>query len=111
MERWLKASAAVEAAPVVDEKKVTDRVTAVKAEMARAWDATPDREEMLKHVEEWLAYGDAPAEVKGCMLREELYPLIVEVYAEKHPEDFAKAEEGVVNMGPYRTPGELEEPK
>jgi hypothetical protein len=111
MERWLKASA-VEAAPVADEKKAEDRVTAIKAEMAKAWDDVPTRDAMLKHVEAWLAYGGAPEGVKGCMLREELYPLLVEVYQEKHPEDFPKAEEvAVVGAGPYRTPGELEEPK
>jgi hypothetical protein len=108
MERWLKASA-VEAVPV-DEKKTTDRATAVKAEMARVWDAKATRDDMLKHAEAWLAYGGAPAAVKGCMLREELHALLVEVYQEKHPEDFEKKAEPVVDMGPYRTPGELEEP-
>jgi hypothetical protein len=111
MDRWLKASA-VEAAPVVDEKKIEDRATAIKAEMSRAWDSIGTRDDMLKHVEEWLAYGAAPEGVKGCMLREELHPLLVEVYQEKHPEDFPKAEEvAVVGAGPYRMPGELEEPK
>jgi hypothetical protein len=110
MERWLKTSAAVEAAPV-EPQKAADRATAVKAEMAKVWDATATREDMLKHIESWLAYGGAPAEVRGCMLREELQPLLVEVYQEKHPEDFAaKAEEPVEGAGPYRTPGELEEP-
>jgi len=83
MERWMKAS---EAAPV--DKKKAARVAAVKAEMAKVWDTTPTREAMLSYIEKWLAYGAAPAEVKGCMLREELYPLMAEVYREKHPEDF-----------------------
>jgi hypothetical protein len=86
MERWLK-SVAAEAAPV-DEQKAVDRVTAIKAEMAKAWDDVPTRDAMLKHVEAWLAYGGAPEGVKGCMLREDLYPLLVEVYQEKHPQDF-----------------------
>lgn len=90
MDRWLKASA-VEAAPVVDEKKIEDRATAVKAEVAKVWDATGTRDDMLKYIEEWLAF-TAPVEVRGCVLREELYPLLVEVYQEKHPEDFAAAE-------------------
>jgi hypothetical protein len=87
MERWLKA-AAVEAVPV-DEQKVEDRATAVKAEMRRVWDATGTRDAMLKHIEEWLAYGAAPAGVKGCVLREELHPIMLAVYEEKYPEDFA----------------------
>lgn len=86
MERWLKASE-VEAVQV-EPTKAADRVTAVKAEMARVWDETPTREAMLKHVETWLAYGGAPVEVRGCMLREELSPLIEDVYREKHPEDW-----------------------
>jgi hypothetical protein len=105
MERWLKASA-VEAAPV-EPAKAADRAAAVKAEMSKVWDATPDREAMLKHVEAWLAYGAAPVEVRGCMLREELHPIMVEVYQEKYPEDFAAPKaEGEVGLG-----GELEEPK
>lgn len=109
MERWLKSSAA-EAVPV-EPQKAADRATAIKAEMAKAWDATATREDMLKHVETWLAYGAAPAEVKGCMLREELHTLMEAVYREKHPEDFeAKAEVVEVSgEGPYRTPGEAEE--
>lgn len=123
MERWLKSSAA-EAVPV-EPQKAADRATAVKAEMAKAWDATATREDMLKHAECWLAgakekdadgnlhdHGAAPAEVRGCMLREELHALMEAVYREKHPEDFEpKAEEPVGGEGPYRTPGELEEPK
>ena len=108
MERWLKASAAVEAAPV-DEKK-TDRATAVKAEMAKVWAETPDRDDMLKHAEEWLAFR-APVEVRGCVLREELTPLMLEVYAEKHPEDFAKPV-GEVGLGLGLGLGEVvKEPK
>lgn len=123
MERWLKASAAVEAvAEPVDEQKATDRVTAVKAEIAKAWDATATRDDMLAHVENWLVgaktknpdgtlhdHGAAPPEVRGCMLREELHALMEAVYREKHPEDFEKAEEPVGGAGPYRTPGEAEE--
>lgn len=90
MERWLKASVA-EVAPI-DGQKATDRTAAIKLEMAKAWDTTATREDMLKHVEEWLAYGAAPAEVKGCVLREELHPIMLEVYQERHPEDFAVAE-------------------
>lgn len=120
MERWLKASAAV--AEPVDEQKATDRVTAVKAEIAKAWDATATRDDMLAHVENWLVgaktknadgtlhdHGTAPAEVRGCMLREELHALLTEVYQEKHPEDFAAKAEEPVGAGPYRTPGESEE--
>jgi hypothetical protein len=83
MERWLKPVEAVASDPVKDET----RLVAVKAEMAKVWDATMTRDEMLKHAEEWLAF-TAPVEVRGCMLREELHPLMVEVYREKHPEDF-----------------------
>jgi hypothetical protein len=108
MERWLKATA-IEAAPI-DEQKALDRTAAIKAEMSKVWDAMGTRDDMLKHVEEWLAYGAAPAGVKGCMLREELTPIMEEVYREKHPEDFPKVEE-VVDMGPYRTPGKLEGPQ
>jgi hypothetical protein len=83
MERWLKAAEVAS----VDPAKESARVVAVKAEMAKVWDATMTRDEMLKHAEEWLAF-TAPVEVRGCMLREELHPLMVEVYREKHPEDF-----------------------
>jgi hypothetical protein len=99
MERWLKSTA--EAAPV-EPQKTLDRAAAIKLEMAKAWVTTATREDMLAHIEKWLAYGAAPAEVKGCMLREELHPIMLEVYQEKHPEDFPKAEVGL---------GELEEPK
>jgi len=105
MERWLKASAAVEAAPV-DEKKA-DRLAAVKAEMAKAWDTVETRDEMLKQAEEWLAFR-APVEVRGCMLREELTPLMLEVYEEKHPEDFVKPVEPVGGLGLGEV---VEEPK
>lgn len=90
MERWMKA---VEAAPVEDEKKLSDRAAAVKAEIAAQWDAIGTRDDMLKHVEEWLAYGAAPAGVKGCVPREELYPIMEEVYKERFPEDFPVVEE------------------
>ncbi len=88
MERWLKA--AVAAVPV-DEQKALDRVTAIKAEMSRLWDEAATRDDMLARIEKWLAYGAAPAGVKGCMLREELYPIMEAVYKEEHPEDFAEA--------------------
>jgi len=104
MERWLKASVAVEAAPV-DEKKA-DRLAAVKAEMAKAWDTVETRDDMLKQAEEWLAFR-APVEVRGCMLREELTPIMEEVYAEKHPEDFVKPV-GEVGLGLGEV---VEEPK
>jgi hypothetical protein len=92
MERWLKAA---EASPV-DEQKVEDRAVAVKTEMQRVWDSTGTREDMLKYIEAWLAYGAAPAGVKGCVLRGELYPVMLKVYEEKHPEDFAAAKPGVI---------------
>ena len=118
MDRWLKADTA-EKAPV-DPGKEAAWQTAVKAEMAKVWDATGNRDAMLLHVECWLAgarskdaagnvcdHGEAPVEVRGQRLRAELYPLMEAVYQEKHPEDFeAKAVEGDVGLG-----GGLEEPK
>lgn len=119
MERWRKA-ASVEAEQV-DEKKASDRVAAVKAEMAKAWDATANRDDMLTHIECWLAgaklkdangelhdHGVAPAAVRGCVPREVLHVLLEEVYQEKHPEDFEvrAAEVEPSGEGPYRTPGE-----
>lgn len=86
MERWLKSVDAV----VLDPAKETAQVTAVKTEMSRVWDETKNREAMLKHAEWWLAK-DAPVEVRGHVLREVLYPLMEQVYQEKHPEDFAVA--------------------
>lgn len=83
MERWLKPVAAAVSDPVKDDAKLV----AVKAEMAKSWDAKGTQEEMLKHAETWLAF-TAPVEVRGCVLREKLYPVMVEVYREKHPEDF-----------------------
>lgn len=87
MERWLQ-SAAVAADPVNPEKEAAWQ-SAVKSEMSKVWDATKNRDEMLKHVEVWLAK-DAPVEVRAHKLRDELYPLMVEVYSQKHPEDFEK---------------------
>ena len=86
MERWLKP---VEAVPL-DPTKEANRLAAVKAEMARAWDTTATRDEMLKRMEEWCAF-TAPIEVRGCVPREALTPIMVEVYREKHPEDFEPA--------------------
>jgi hypothetical protein len=87
MERWLKAPKAVVADPVKQEAQLV----AAKAEMARVWATTANRDEMLKKIETWAAF-TAPVEVRGCVPREALYPLMVEVYREKHPEDFAVAE-------------------
>ena len=100
MERWLKPVAAAASDPVKDDAKLV----AAKAEMAKVWDATTTREAMLKHTEEWLAF-TAPVEVRGCVPREKLYPLMVEVYQEKHPEDFVVAPVGEVGVG------EIVEPK
>lgn len=84
MERWLKPVAAVAAPdPVKDEAKLA----AVKAEMAKVWDEKGTPDALLKHAEEWLAF-TAPVEVRGCVLREVLYPIMIEVYREKHSEDF-----------------------
>jgi hypothetical protein len=83
MERWLKAPEAVAADPV----KETAQLAAAKAEMGKVWDATANRDEMLKKIEAWLV-ATASVEVRGCVPREKLYPLMVEVYQEKHPEDF-----------------------
>ena len=56
--------------------------------MDRVWAATSTRDAMLKYIEEWLAF-TAPTQVRGCVPREVLYPLMVEVYKSKYPEDFA----------------------
>lgn len=83
MERWLKPVETAAPDPVKDDAKLV----AAKAEMAKVWDAKGTRDEMMKHVETWLAF-TAPVEMRGCLPREKLYPLMVEVYQEKHPEDF-----------------------
>ena len=83
MERWLKPVATT--APV-DTHKVETQVAAVKTEISSRWDTIATRAEMLKHIEAWLAYG--AAEVKGCLPREVLHEVMLEVYREKFPEDF-----------------------
>jgi hypothetical protein len=94
MKRWLQAASvqgggmSAQPAPI-DEELVSARVAAIKGEIDARWDEFENVEQMLKHVEEWLAYGAAPDEIKGCLLREELHPLIVGVYREKFPQDFA----------------------
>lgn len=89
MERWLKKVRAAETASA--DERMAARVAAVEAEMARVWDELSTRENMLAHIEEWLAYGDAPVEVKGCVLREELHPIMERVYRGRHPEDWGEA--------------------
>jgi len=96
MERWLKP--AVAAAPV-DEQKVVAQVAAVRAEMTARWDAIATRDAMLRHVENWLAYGAADAGVKGCLPRETLHVVMAEIYQEKFPEDFVPVDVKPVVIG------------
>lgn len=108
MECWLKPVAAVTAPdPVKDDAKLV----AVKAEMAKVWDEYATMDDMMKHVENWLVgshvagkenpgcHGIAPVGVRGCLLREQLYPVMLEVYREKHPEDFEAKLVGAVDVG------------
>lgn len=101
MERWLKPVETIAPDPVKDEA----RLVAAKGEMAKVWDATANRDEMLKKIETWLVT-TAPVEVRGCVSRDQLYPLMVEVYEEKHPEDFV-----VAPIEPVGATGESVEPK
>jgi hypothetical protein len=55
--------------------------------MLRVWDEMKSRDDLLNHVEWWLAK-DAPEAARGHRLREDVHQIMLDVYKDRHPEDF-----------------------